>query len=295
MKKAKKFLAFLLVVVLTSAATVGATLALLTDTTEVKHNVFHVGDVDISVDERVDVEGAGEVEQVVGPNGENLGAEYTGVMPGDKLIKEVTVTNDGEQPAYVAVTVTINNADKINEALDVIYENPPYNYDAAKMQALYDTVFDGFGIRYDKLDDQGNAIGMRLSNQLPLDENLLRVDATKTTAKDDYFFYDYNNWFHTDAEKNNTGYGMFPASDGYYAAGMNPYEIQYTYYLYLEGGESYKLFNGLNVPLEFNREQLSMFDGLDISVEASAIQSDNLPGAKEAFALLATELAKQNP
>lgn len=295
MKKMKTVLALLLVVVLTCVATVGATLALLTDTTEVKHNVFHVGDVDITVDELVDVEGAGQVEQVVGPEGENLGAEYTGIMPGDKLIKEVTVTNDGEQPAYVAVTVTINNADKINAVLDEIYENDPYNYDTAKMQELYDTVFDGFGLRYDKLDDEGNAIGMRLSNQLPLDENLLRVDATKTTAEGDYFFYDYNNWFRTDAEKNNTGYGMAPASEGYYAASMNPYELCYTYYLYLEGGESYKLFNGLSVPLEFNREQLAMFEGLNISVGASAIQADNLPGAQEAFALLATELAKEQP
>jgi len=295
MKKFKKILAIVLIMALTSAVTMGATLALLTDTTEVKHNVFHVGDVDISVEEKVDVEGAGSVEEVLNPEGENVGAEYTGVMPGDKLIKEVTVSNDGEQPAYVAVTVTINNADKINAVLDEIYEKDPYNYDAAQMQQLYDTVFEGFGLRYDKVDAQGNAIGMRLSNQLPLDENLLRVDATKTTAQDDYFFYDYNNWFRTDAEKNNTGYGMFPASEGYYAADMNPYELRYTYYLYLDGGESYKLFDGLNVPLEFNREQLSMFEGLNISVEASAIQADNLPGPQEAFALLATEMAKANP
>lgn len=295
MKKFKRIFGVLLVMALTSAATVGATLALLTDTTEVKHNVFHVGDVDISVEENVGVEGAGSVEEVLNPEGENVGAEYTGVMPGDKLIKEVTVTNEGEQPAYVAVTVTINNADKINAALDQIYENDPYNYDAAKMQALYDTVFDGFGLRYDKLDDEGNAIGMRLSNQLPLDEHLLRVDATKTTAQNDVFFYDYNNWFRTDAEKNNSNYGLAPFSAGYYAAGMNPYELTYTYYLYLEGGESYKLFNGLNVPLEFNREQLAMFEGLNISVGASAIQADNLPGAKEAFTLLAAELAKENP
>ena len=295
MRKFKNILAIFLVMVLTAAATAGATLALLTDTTEVKHNVFHVGDVSISVEENVDVEGAGKVEQVVDPEGENVGAEYSGIMPGDKLIKEVTVTNDGEQPAYVAVTVTINNADKINAVLDEIYENAPYNYDAAQMQALYDTVFDGFGLRYDKLNEEGEPIGMRLSNQLPTDQTLLRVDATKTTAENDVFFYDYSNWFRTEAEKDNQDYGMAPAEDGYYAADMNPYELRYTYYLFLEPEQSYKLFNGLNVPLEFNREQLDMFEGLHISVGAAAIQADNLPGPMEAFALLAAEMAKENP
>lgn len=73
---------------------------------------------------------------------------------------------------------------------------------------------------------------------------------------------------------------------------MSDYELRYTYYMLLGKNESVTLFKGINVPEVFNKEQLSMFDGLEIDVKAAAIQADNFYGnAKEAFTALKTEMA----
>lgn len=291
MKKFTKILAVLMAAVLLVGVSVSLTVAYLTAEADDKLNEFTVGDISIDLDENVGTEGAADV--VPGQNG----AEFSNVMPGDTLKKEVYVTNTGSNPAYVAVTVTLNNALEINKAIDEYYE--ALGYTDAQIQAIYDRVFDGWGIRYDKADAEGNALGMRLTNQLPTDETLLRVDSAKTIDVDkDVYFYAYANWFQTDAEKANTAYGRYPAATGYYPVGnekleidpMGDYELRYTYYLYLEGGETYTLFDGLNVPVEFDREQLKMFEGLKIKAEAAAIQADNTVSAKNAFAVLAGDV-----
>lgn len=284
MKNFKKIVAVVLAAVLLVVASVAATVAYLTQRDiNPQKNVFSVGDIDVSLKEDVAVEGAGSV------TAGSTGADYTNLMPGDKLTKKITVTNDGVNPAYVALTVTMNNAKQINDAIDVYYEN--LGYTDAQIQAMYDKVFNGWGLRYNKVDDAGNALGMRLTNQLPIDSKLLRVDSTKTTGVGDYFFYAYENWFQTEAEENNTGYGMPIANGGYYASDLDPYTFNYTYYLYLAPGESFTPFEGLNVPAEFTREQLAMFKDLQINAVANAIQADNTLSAKNAFAALAGDIA----
>lgn len=72
-------------------------------------------------------------------------------------------------------------------------------------------------------------------------------------------------------------------------------EIRYTYYLKLEKGESFTLFDGLNVPKDFdnNRKvgdqvihQMDFFDGLTIEIKADAIQVEGFDSPKEAFEAL---------
>lgn len=286
MSKFKKVLALMLVAVMTAGIAIFGTMAYLTQDVGDEENVFSVGNIDISLSEDVDVYGeGGEVKET------EDGAAYTGVMPGDYLKKEVTVTNNGKTDAYVAVTVTLNNAREINNAIDDVYGDD-------KAQAIYDFIFDGWGLKHSKdLDGDGaNDAGMRLTitgDDMP--EHVLHVDSVKTI--DEYTNVYTQNWWENEVTP--TTQGKFT---GYYSQNMGTYEICYTYYLYLPAGESSTLFEGLNVPAYFNAEQLAMFDGLVINVEAKAIQADNMGvaddeiygEAKTAFAILAGDIKAED-
>lgn len=265
MNNAKKIVSLLLVVALTAGIAIAGTLAYLTQDVGDEKNVFSVGNIDITLDEEVGVYGeGGEVKKT------EDGAEYTDIMPGDYLKKEVTVYNNGKTDAYVAVTVTINNAKEINNAIDDVYGDD-------KAQAMYDFIFDGWGLNHSKVDAEGNALGMRLTitgDDMP--ECALQVDSVKTI--DEYTLVYAQNWWENQSTP--TTQGEFT---GYYSKNMDTYELCYTYYLYLPAGESTTLFKGLNVPAEFTNEQMKMFDGLEINVEAKAIQADNM-GVAEIYA-----------
>ncbi len=102
MKKKSLVLAALAVLMVTSLAT-ALTLAYFTDS-KVATNTFTVGNVKITLDE---------------PNwDENLGED--GSMkadPGVAVLKDPTVTNDGDNEAYVRVLVTVDNAAAFKTAL----------------------------------------------------------------------------------------------------------------------------------------------------------------------------------
>ncbi len=269
MKNIKKTLVMCICLVLIAVMAIGGTVAYLTVDPQEKGNVFSVGNIAINLTEDVGKTGAATVTS------DDNGATYENVMPGDYLKKEVTVENTGSRPAYVAVEVTINNALEINKAIDEFYEAKGYS--EAEIQQIYDYIFDGFGMNYTKTDANGNATGMRLTitgDKMP--EKVLQVDSVKTISE--YWLQYSGNWFmDTDT--------VIPY-DGYYTTGMNDYELRYTYYLLLEAGEKSTLFKGLNVPKEFNAQQLDMFEEMNIKVVASAIQADNIAGDKEAFTIL---------
>ncbi len=258
----KKVLSFALVIALTAGVAIGGTLAYLTQDVGEKQNVLSIGNIDIELTEEVGVFGeGGTVKETVD------GAKYDTVMPGDYLKKEVTVTNNGTTDAYVAVTVTLNNAKEINAAIDETYGDE-------NAQAMYDFIFDGWGMKHTKdLDGDGvNDAGMRLTitgEDMP--EHVLHVDSVKTI--DEYALFYTGNWFGEQSD-------VIPFN-GYYTDGMETYEFKYTYYAFLPAGETTTLFKGLNVPAEFTNEQMAMFDGLEINVEAKAIQADNMAIAKE--------------
>lgn len=270
--KLKKFLLGALAIVLIVALTIAGTVAFLTTEKQTKKNVFTVGDVEILLSEKVGVIGGGEVSE------SSDGATYTEIVPGDYIQKEVNVANTGDSDAYVKVVVTLNNALALNKAIDDVYEKAPYNYSEEAVQAMYDYIFDGWGLNYTKVGDNGEALGMRLTitgDDMP--EHVLQVDSVKTISE--YWQQASTNWYKdTDT--------VIPY-DGYYTTGMSDYQIRWVYYIKLAEGEDTTLFKGFNVPEEFDAKQLAMFDGLEINVEASAIQADNFDTAKEAFDALA--------
>ena len=273
----KKLLALVLVVVMAATAVIGGTMAYLTDEDSAS-NVFTVGNISIDLTEEVDVVGAGSVTV----NDNDTGATYTGVMPGDYLQKKVTVKNDGDNDAYVAVTVKLNNALEINNAIDEVYGDG-----VEGGQAMYDLIFDGWGINQ---DPRPGAYGVNdargvIDGTYGLPEHVLHVDFAKTTNGSTII--GANNWFIAGKEKAGQYWVDGPAEyDGFYTTDMNDYEICYTYYMYLPVGESSTLFEGLNVPAEFDNDQIKMFKNLKIDVHAKAIQADNFDSAIEAFTVL---------
>ncbi len=272
MKNMKKTLIMCISLFLMVAVAIGGTVAYLTVDPQEKGNVFSVGNIAINLTEDVGTTGAATVTS------DNNGATYENVMPGDYLKKEVSVKNTGSRPAFVAVEVTINNALEINKAIDEFYEAKGYT--EAEIQQIYDYIFDGFGMNYTKTDANGNATGMRLTitgDKMP--EKVLQVDSVKTISE--YWLQYSGNWFmDTDT--------VIPY-DGYYTTGMNDYELRYTYYHYLEKDEKTVLFKGLNVPKEFNAQQLAMFENMNIKVVASAIQADSFVDAKDAVGTIALD------
>ena len=183
----KKILALIMVVVLAATVVVGGTMAYLTDEDSAT-NIFTVGNISIDLTEKVGVVGGGEVVST------DDGAEYTGVMPGDWLQKEVTVTNDGVNDAYVMVTVTVNNFDKINAIIEAAGD------DDENAEALLDEIFDGWGMtvmdRYvgeDQVKDMSYKI-----NEL-VDDHILHVDSAKRINANVTAHFSIENWFKSEA------------------------------------------------------------------------------------------------
>lgn len=103
----KKILSLCMVAALATTAFVGGTLAYFTDT-DSEDNVFTLGNVDIALEEKFEPEGT--------------------LMPDEKnkTKKEVYVTNEGTEPAYVRVHYAIPSAlvdEQINSYNDILHVN----------------------------------------------------------------------------------------------------------------------------------------------------------------------------
>ena len=104
----KKILALCLIVCLLATAAVGGTLAYFTDT-DAATNTFTVGNVDIDLTEpKWDATGKAEAENA---------------YPGEALAKDPTVTNNGNNPCFVRVSVEGLNqfVGEYGEAGKIIY------------------------------------------------------------------------------------------------------------------------------------------------------------------------------
>ena len=205
----------------------------MTQEVDPKTNTFKVGGLDVTLSETTDVitNDGGKVKDRAD------GADYTELMPGDKIVKKVTVSNnDKTEGAYVKVVVTLKN-DKndfallLNKAIDEVYGD-------ADAQRWYNEVFLGWGMNHGKdLDNNGtDDAGMRLTitgDKMP--EYVLQVDSVKTIHE---YWQQYNgNWFKDEDT-------VIPY-DGYHTTGMNDYELRYVYYIDLPAGESTTLFVSL--------------------------------------------------
>ena len=264
-----RLLMLAIVIAATVTTTVAGTMAYLQQDTVTQVNKFAVGKLGVVLTEETGVIGSDtKVTQ------DESGALYNNLIPGDKIIKKVTVSNDGTIDSYVRVIVTLKNdkgnfANLLNKAIDDAYGDD-------KAQAIYDYMFDGWGLNHSKdLNGDGKSdAGMRLTitgNDMP--EHVLHVDSVKTI--DQYAQFYSGNMFGEQSD-------VIPF-DGYYTKDMGKYELRYIYYLDLPANEETVLFNGLNIPLDFSSNQLAMFDGLVIDIKADAVQKDGFSGLVSAM------------
>lgn len=284
----KKIVALALVFAMAAIAIVGGTLAYLTSQDQVV-NTFTVGNVKIDLYEYTDYDGDGEL---------NLDKKfqeylsYSDIMPGDALPKVPYVENTGNNTAYVRVAVVMNHVSAINDAIDTVYEDKGCTAD--EIQAVYDKVFAGWGINYGKRTGDSRRMWMD-SRTGEGSKVLCNIDTYAQLPSDAYVYYgmyDINNQFQSETEQWRTEVqpdGFIYGDDevSYYSCIENDERI-YVFYLKLESGERYKLFDGLNVPADFNADQLAMFDGLKIAIYADAIQADGFETYTDAFNALQT-------
>lgn len=285
----KKIISLCLVVVLALTAIGGATLAYFTDDDQ-QENTFAIGNIDIKVDEY------GYVWDESANNGEGDyvsdafsydedGMYYTNLMPSYIISKRPIISNESDRnAAYVRVAITVNNYTAINNAIDNVYETEGYNDDA--MNSLYDEIFQGWGIEYTKNPIRGSM--SKRADEIGIDNNgatLLGIDYVRGVSNQ------YQSGSNGTEYMESFSYGS--AEGKYYENAYMEDGRLYVFYLKLEAGANYQPFNGLNIPAEFNNEQMKMFEGLRIGIYADAIQTvgfaNTAEGAKEAFTALEAE------
>lgn len=285
----KKIISLCLVLVLALIAIGGATMAYFTDEDQ-QVNTFTIGNIDIKVDEKGYVwdqsanDGEGGYVSDAFSWGKN-GFTFSNLMPSYIISKRPWVENMSKRnDAYVRVAITVNNYTKINEAIDTVYEAKGYGDD--DMNTLYDTIFKGWGIEYTKNPIRGS-MSKRVSeiNQNNDGATLLGIDYVRGVS----------NQYQSGSEGTNYMEEFYygSADNRYYEAAYEADSRLYVFYLKLEAGATYQLFDGLNIPADFNDKQMKMFEGLKIGIYADAIQTvgfeDTAEGAKEAFNALEAE------
>lgn len=308
----KKIISLCLVVALALTAIGGATMAYFTDQSK-KENNFTIGNIDIVVNEQGYVwDNNGDQftsgSYVAGPwntqNQEVNGFSFENLMPSYIVSKRPTVQNLTKNDAYVRVAVVINNLDQINQSIDDVYE-AKYEKEGldedqieAKVQAIYTNVFAGWGINHSH-STKGNDEGPRMwmtprDGYYGIDMAARIINEDKTT----YYLADINNTFKSDDENNDPEKDGYLNDDeiGYYDQAVKGDERVYVFYFKLKGSTTSKeLFGGLNIPADFNNEQMKMFSNLKIGIYADAIQAvgfkdyNGVPAWRQAFDTLQSE------
>lgn len=244
----KKILSLCLVAVLALTAIGGATLAYFTDTAEDVNNTFTIGNIDIELYELTAIYDGKDYDIKLSDVTKNANGQtvYESVMPTYYLQKEAFIKNNGKNEAYVRVFVTINNYKAI-EAAFADYEDA---------QAKYDDVFDKFDIEC--AADSIHTLSGWMNKPIGTATDGIKLLAIDYVTNNDSYQADENNTF---------------ADADYYAGAVESDSRTYVLYFKIAAGKSYNLFHGLNVPADFDAEQMKMFDGLEIGVYADAIQT----------------------
>lgn len=226
-------------------------------------NTNKEGNVEIVLTEDIGITGVTTVDANVTDGAAKDGKTYFDkVTPGDIIKNEIKVTNTNTgTAAYVEVTITINNADKI----------------IAAYQKSGDTaILDGLGIA---LNNDKTAFIIGSCNNEYVKHIDLSINFNGTTAN-------YTgNWF-------DTAKGNDP-----YIAALGNNEIRYTYYIYLPAEKNCVVFNKLNVPSNFDSAEMAMFNGLKIDVHSASVEAGatyNETDAETAFRNLYTKPTTTN-
>lgn len=289
----KKLLSLCLVLALGTTAVIGGTLAYFTDTDGAVKNTFTIGNIDIDLWEYTGETTDGEQGEKV-PVKDQDGYNYENLMPTQELTKEPYVENlSTTNAAYVRVAVVMNNLAAINDAIDETYEKQ--GKDATYIQNIYDEVFDGWGVNYSKRADFPGGSRMWMNSRVGEGSPVLCNIDTIAMISNKYYRIDCANTFMTDSERTaENGDGIFDKDwddieNTYYYDAAKVGERVYVFYLKLDAGESYKLFDGLKVPAEFTNDQMKMFEGLKIDIYADAIQTEGFDSYTDAFNALEAE------
>lgn len=297
MKKSNKIIALCLSFVLLFAA-VGGTIAWLTDHEQVE-NVFSVGNVDIQLTENVKVtnNASKDVTESKITTEATIGkTTFSGLMPGDKITKQPIVKNVGTNDAWVRVVVEVENKGNLvtimDKAIDQVFEDK-IGKNTEEYNNFYNTIFDGWGINYLKDDTTGKY--MRFVMNQREDDKVLAIDSVRVMADANPSSWQSSltNTFKTESEKTNKFDGIGYFTDDYnikcyyediMEAGDS--KLIYVFYLKLEPQDTYTLFNGFNVPEEFDNQSMAFFDGLTVTVSADAIQTEGFNTLQSAMETL---------
>lgn len=296
----KKIISLCLVIALALTAVGGATLAYFTDNDRQDNN-FTIGNIDIKVDEygyvwdkSANNGNGGYVNDAIDWDGD--GFTFKNLMPSYIISKRPIVKNiSNRNDAYVRVAVVMNNVDEINDYIDDVYEAKGKTDD--EIQAIYNNVFAGWGVNYNKRNVDGNNdrrmwMTERTTSSVEGVEILFGGQIDMYCDVGGYSnMFDVKNTFKSESDTNKEGFDY--ENTGYYSNATNDNERIYVFYLKMEHNTEYQLFGGLNIPADFTNEQMKMFQNLHIGIYADAIQTvgfaDTTEGAMEAFTALEAE------
>ena len=292
----KKILALCLVIALAVTAIGGATLAYFTET-EQQTNEFAIGNIDIDLwEDAAHKDGSGEV--IVDENGapksatnlgkdtdENPGFKYADIMPGDTMEKIVTVENNGEYDAYIALVIKQEGYLNFNNNIDEYYEKlEDYGEDA--MQEITDDVFPGWGLLYDKTKVEAPyEVQVRYTMAVPASKGEVEVlgagYAQENVGMNGAPQYHYSGSYFTNILRGTTVPDGEP--DFFTISKDGAHDRVWIVYLMVPAGESFTMDLTTVCPDYFDNNSVQAFKDMVLDVKAFAIQAKGLE-AKDAFA-----------
>lgn len=196
----KKIVVLIASIVMICTLAVGGTLAYFMDT-DAKTNVFTVGNVDITLNENFGDNNPTTPEKLVPATGSaQNGTLENGVK------KEVTVTNNGSEKAYVRVHIAIpqildDGADTFDASANLLHFNYEKNsigenkWDWSKTtgpayegdwnyyeQEIDDIVYNVYVVTYEKVLDQNETTAEKAIYQVYLDSEATNADISRVTT-----------------------------------------------------------------------------------------------------------------
>ncbi len=286
----KKILALCLVVVLAVTAVTGATLAYFTET-EQQTNEFTVGDLAIDLWE--DAKHTNGLDEVIKKETElgkdvdtNPGFKYENIMPGDTMEKIVTVENESNYDAYIALVIKQENYYNYNMNVDEYYENGEFKYNAEQMQGVTDDVFLNWNLLYDKTQVASPNAQVRYTmDVLPTSDTGAEVlgvgYAQENADMSGVPQYHYSGAYFT----NGVGLKAVPDEepDFFTISDNGAHDRVWIIYLMVPANDSFTMDLTTVCPDYFDNNSVKAFADMKLDVKAFAIQAKGL-AEKEAFA-----------
>lgn len=284
----KKIVALCLVLALALTAVGGATLAYFTET-EQQTNEFTIGNIDIDLwEDAKHTNGLDEVieaEEGLGKGtNENPGFKYENIMPGDTMEKIVTVENNGDFDAYMALVIKQENYFNYNQNVDEYYEKLA-EYGEEAMQGITDDVFKGWNLLYDKTQITENAQLRYTIETLPAASEGVEVlgvgYAQENVGMNGVPQYHYSGEYFT----NGVGRTVVPDGepDFFTISDNGAHDRVWIVYLKVAAGKSFTMDLTTVCPDYFDNNSVQAFKDMVLDVKAFAIQAKGLE-PQEAFA-----------